>query len=113
MSIGTESVDGALVALVRGRIDSANKAAEFQGVLLDAVGAHEGPVIVDCQGLDYLASMGLRVILIGARLMAVRNAPFAVCSLSGSVAEVFNISGFDRVIQTFHSREEALAAIVG
>ena len=112
MQIGTEAVDGALVAIAQGRIDSANE-AEFQGALLDAVGAHEGPVIVDCQGLDCLTSAGLRVILIGARLMAVRNAPFAVCSLSGSVAEVFKFSGFDRVIQTFPSREEALAAIAG
>lgn len=112
MHIGTEAVGGALVVIVRGRIDSANEWG-FQSALLDAVGAHEGPVIVDCQGLDYLASAGLRVILIGARLMAVRKAPFAVCSLSGSVAEVFNISGFDRVIQTLPSREDALAAIAG
>ena len=112
MHIGTETVDDVLIATVQGRIHSAN-GAEFRRALLGAVDAHEGPVIVDCRELDYLASAGLRALLIVARRMADRNAPFAVCSLSGPVAEVFSVSGFDRVIKTLASREEAVAAVAG
>lgn len=112
MDIGTEIVDGALIAKPVGRIDGAN-ASDFERVVRTAMRGHEGPVIVDCQGLTYISSAGLRVLMMIARNVGARDAAFAVCSLSGPIAKIFQISGFDRVIATRASRDEALVALHG
>ena len=42
-----------------------------------------------------------------------RSVRFAICSLSKPVREVFEVSGFDQVIDIRPSRAEALAAVNG
>lgn len=60
-----------------------------------------------------MSSAGLRAMLLIAKALARRNMAFALCSLTGPVAEVFHISGFDRIVTTHRSRHEALAAVGG
>ena len=63
--------------------------------------------------LVYISSAGLRVILIIARSLQGENRKFAVCSLVGPVREVFEISGFDKIIQTHDTQAKAVAAVGG
>ena len=48
-----------------------------------------------------------------AKTLGQRQAKLVVCSLSASIREVFEISGFDKIITVHGSREEALAAMNG
>ena len=108
MEIKVERENGTLIALVEGRVDSAN-AREFEQVLTEAIGdAHA--VIVDFEGLSYISSSGLRVLLMVAKTLRQRSADLALCALSESIREVFEISGFDKIIQIHDTRAEALAA---
>ena len=83
---------------------------EFQAALDAAIDDSEGAVILDMERLSYISSAGLRVILLTAKSLQGRNAKFAVCSLSESIQEVFEISGFDKIISVHPSQTEALAA---
>lgn len=112
MQITTESENGVLIAEVRGRIDGTN-AGEFERAVLGAAGESEGAIVLDCENLSYISSAGLRAVLLIAKGLAQRNVAFALCSLSGSVKEVFEVSGFDRIIATLGSRTEALGAVGG
>ncbi len=56
-------------------------------------------VIVDCAGLDYVSSAGLRVFLAVARAANERSMQFYVCALIPVVRKVFEVSGFDRMIE--------------
>ena len=40
-----------------------------------------------------------------------RDAAFALCSLSGMVREVFEVSGFDKIISIHPSETEALSSL--
>ena len=110
MDIGLERQEGALVAKPEGRIDGIN-ASDFEKALRDAIDEEGGSLVVDLGGLTYISSAGLRAILLIAKLLAQRSAKFGLCSLSDPIREVFEISGFDKIVSIHGSRTEALAAV--
>ena len=110
MDIEMERQDGALIAKPEGRVDGIN-ASDFEKALRDAIDEEGGPLIVDLENLTYISSAGLRAILLIAKLLAQRNAGFGLCSLSDPIREVFEISGFDKIVSIHASRSEALAAV--
>ena len=109
MEVETERQGDTLIAKTDGRVDGAN-AREFQAALEAAIEATERAVILDMENLSYISSAGLRVILLTAKTLGNQNAKFSVCSLSDPVREVFEISGFDKIISIHASQAEALAA---
>ena len=112
MKVRTVTVDGALIVAVRGRIDGSN-AGDFERAVHAVTNCHEGPVILDYEHVDYMSSAGLRALLMIAKRVVGREASFAVCTSSEPIVDILRISGFDQVIDTFASREDALAAVRG
>jgi anti-anti-sigma regulatory factor len=49
--------------------------------------------------------------MVVAKQLKARQAPFVICELSPNVREVFEISGFDRVLRVTGTRSEALAGV--
>ncbi len=109
MEINVERENGTLIAQVAGRVDSAN-ARQFEQGLSEAIGDDRN-VIIDFGGLSYISSSGLRVLLLVAKTLRQRSAHLALCSLAGPIREVFEISGFDKIIPIHDSRAGALAAL--
>lgn len=68
-------------------------------------------MLVDLDEVRFLSSAGLRVLLRAAKVAKATNRAFALCALRPAVLEVFEISGFDRVLRTFATRDDALAAL--
>ena len=110
MKVSVSGLDKATVVEVSGRIDGAT-AKEFEESFAQNVpdGA-PGAVVCDISGVDYISSAGLRAVLVVAKRFRGLNKPFSVCGHTGSVAEVFRISGFEKIIDMHGTREEALAA---
>ena len=97
--------DGKVV--IAGRLDAAQCAAAQ--AFLDRV---EGSVTLDCARLEYISSAGLRVFLLAARSSQRSGLSFAVCSLHQPVREVFDLSGFSRVMTVQPDRSTALAQLL-
>ncbi len=112
MAVNSARENGTLIARTDGRIDGAN-AREFQVALEDAIDPSDRTVILDMENLSYISSAGLRVILMTAKTLQKQNAKFAICSLSPAIREVFQISGFDRIIPIHSSQEEAISSFKG
>ena len=110
MEIPNENVDGTLILKPTGRIDGQN-AVDFQTAIESIVSDSDKSVILELEDLVYISSAGLRVILLLAKTLKSRNAQFAMCSIAGSVKDVFDISGFGKIIATHDTREDALAAV--
>ena len=110
--IKTERQGTVLVAITEDRIDGAN-AREFQDALQAAISDDDSAVVLDLEQLKYISSAGLRVILLVAKTLQRQEKQLAVCSLLGPVREVFEISGFDKIIQTHESQSEAVATLGG
>ena len=68
-------------------------------------------MVVDLAGLSYISSAGLRAVLLTAKSLSRRSAKFALCSPSKPIREVFEISGFDKIIDIHDTREAAVSAV--
>ena len=110
MAVNSDRQNGTLIARADGRIDGAN-AREFQVALESAIDPTDSNVILDLENLSYISSAGLRVILMTAKSLQRQKAKFVICSLSASIKEVFQISGFDRIIPIHPSLDDALSAL--
>ncbi len=110
MDITTAREGVHLIVDVEGRVDGAN-AAEFQTAIEGAIQPSDQSVIVDLGEVQFIASAGLRVFLMVGRVLQKQNARLVGCSLQGPVREVFAISGFDKFVPLYDSREDALRAL--
>ncbi len=73
----------------------------------------EGEVnfIVDFEELDYISSAGLRSILVTAKKLKSTNGKLLLTKLKDVVKEVFEISGFSKIIPIYDSMDAALEQI--
>ena len=112
VELQADQIEGILVISVAGRIDGLN-AREFHDNLHREIDGFDNPVVLDLEKLSYISSAGLRSILLIAKTLQGRNARFMLCSLPGPIKEIFEIAGFDKIINVLESRSDAIAAIAG
>ena len=112
MAIQAEREGDTLVAKAEGRIDGTN-ARQFQDDLDSVIEEGDRAVILNFQDLMYISSAGIRVVLMTAKTLQRREARFALCSLSEPVREIFEVSGFDKIIPIHSSQDEAISALGG
>ena len=72
-----------------------------------------GTVVVDLTSSKFVASSGLRVLLKHAQRLSDSGGQLAVCGVNPTVAEVFSISGFDSIIDSFDDADAARHALEG
>ena len=102
-----------VVVCPQGRIDQAS-AEGFKAALgpsVSACGAGRDRLVIDMAGVEYISSVGLRVLMLASKQTKAQGAPLAVCELQPVVREIFEISRFNLVMQVFPSLREALAAV--
>jgi len=106
MQIAEHKEGATTVAALEGRLDTATAPATEEKLiaLLDA-----GGVVADMSGVRYVSSAGLRVLLKTAKQARTKGVAFSVCGLQPAVQEVFEISGFDKIIPSHPTRAAALA----
>ena len=110
VSVTTERNDDVLSADVEGRIDGSN-VVQFEEAVRTAIEDSDRAVIMDFENLVYISSAGLRAILLTAKSLQNRDAKLLLCSLSDRIREVFEISGFDKILPIHPSKAEALDSL--
>ena len=93
-----------------GRIDSSNAAAAEADVM-SKIQSGSPLLIIDLQRLDYLSSAGLRVLLLAAKACRAGGGKTVIQQASPAISEVLKISGFDKIIPMFNSRDDAINAL--
>lgn len=101
-----------VVARAAGRIDFAG-AQVLEDALRDAIAPEAGVrgIVVDLEHVDYISSVGLRVLMVASKAMRARKAVIAVASLQPVVAEIFEISRFHHVVDVRASVRDAVGAV--
>ncbi len=112
MELDFERTDGLVVINGCTRIDGSN-ARDFEKALRDIVQDDDRALLLDFEPLAYISSAGLRAILLTAKNLQKRDAGFGICRLAPPIREVFAISGFDKIIATYETKDEAIAALKG
>ncbi len=95
----------------RGRIDHASAEAFKTALGPHLAQAGPGhPLVLDLAGVDYIASVGLRVLMLASRQARAQGGTIAVAALQPLVREIFEISKFTLVFPCFASVADALAS---
>lgn len=96
---------GCQILVLRGRIDGAT-APLFEQAVLDLFDAPGCRAVLDFGAVDYISSAGLRVVLMAAKRAG--QGRLLLCALPPQVREVFEISGFLKIIEAVDGRASAL-----
>jgi anti-sigma B factor antagonist len=102
-----------VVASPVGRIDQLS-AGPFEEALLPLLpqsSISKEALVLDFSGVEYISSVGLRVLMAAAKQARAYESKIAVASLQPIVAEIFGISRFDRILDVFPSVAGALAQL--
>jgi len=99
-----------VVAVPAGQIDHPNAERLEQALapILDAAAPHRCALVLDFSRVEYISSMGLRVLLMAAKQLRAQNARIAVASLQPVVKEIFEIARFNHILEVFTDVRAAL-----
>ncbi len=109
MEIQRSKEENVTLLVLRGRLDEMATTSVEQ-VFSEILEAGAKQVLLDLEGVEYVSSSGLRVLLMLAKALQKSQGMLKLCKLSPFVAEVFEISNFIRLFDVHENRAEALAA---
>ena len=111
MDVITRHFGKVAVVAATGRVDQSSASA-LESALSPLWGNPDvASLVLDFSGIEYISSVGLRVLMIAARQMRGRRARIAVTGLQSVVAEIFAISRFNTVLEVFPTVRDALVAL--
>lgn len=93
-----------------GRIDSASS-PEFEKGVLALLQRGNSHLILDLSSVDYMASSGMRVLLLIAKKCQSAQARFVLTGLSNFVRDVLAMTGFLQYFEVFNGVDAALDAL--
>ena len=93
MNTTIEQLDGKYVATLQGEMDTA-AAAQAEEVLKPLYNSDGKDVIIDCAGLEYIASSGLRILLSILKAAKSTGSKVVLHGVSDDIKNVFKLTGF-------------------
>jgi anti-sigma B factor antagonist len=111
MEMLVEDTDrGVTNVVLRGRLDTAG--ADSIDLKFNAVAGAKRAVVVDLSNVNLLTSLGIRVLLLGARAVKSKGGKLVLLSPDANVRAVLEAAKTDTVIPIFDDRSAAIAAVL-
>lgn len=113
MDIRNKTYGDVLVLSPQGRIDHANS-EEFRRALnplIQRCSANGEHLVLDLAGVDYVSSAGLRCFMLAEKQAKSQGGTIVVAAMQPVVNEIFEISRFTLVFETFATVRDALAKV--
>lgn len=113
MQVSQERYADALVLTPVGRIDNSTTDALRADLDARIAACHKGGdrLVLDFAKVDYISSVGLRVLMLAAKKAREQDGTIVVAGLQPVVREIFEISRFNLVFQCFGTVREALGKV--
>ena len=107
----TPSLDGRIrILTLNGRLDQVSADRFHQALIphLKECSPTGNPLLLDFSGVEYISSVGLRVLILAAKQVKAQDGKIAIANLTPIVTEVFQIGRFNLVFQVFQNHDDAL-----
>ena len=98
MNTKIEEIDGKFVATLKGEMDTA-AATEAEEVLKPLYNSNGKDVIIDCSGLEYIASSGLRILLSILKGAKATGSKVVMRGMNDDIKNVFKLTGFISIFE--------------
>ena len=111
MDLGLEVTerDGWAILAVRGEVD-VYTAPRFRERLIELVSQGHHRILVDLEGVDFLDSTGLGVLVGGLKRVRSHDGELALVCTQRRILKVFEITGLTKVFSIHETVDDALAA---
>ena len=93
-----EEIDGKYVASLEGEMDTA-AAIEAEQVLKPIYNSNGKDIIIDCTGLEYIASSGLRILLSILKGAKANGSRVVMRGVNEDIKNVFKLTGFISIFE--------------
>ena len=113
MELAPESYDNVLVLTPTGRIDH-KTADSFESTFLphvDDCGARGVNIVLNLSLVDYMSSVGLRVLMAAAKTAKKLDSTIVVAGLQPTLQEIFQISRFTTLFRVFDTVRDGIAVL--
>jgi len=107
LGLDVEERDGYAVLSVRGEVD-VYTAPRFRERLIELVGEGRHRIIVDLEGVDFLDSTGLGVLVGGLKRLRSHDGDLLLVCTQSRILKVFEITGLTKVFSIFDSVDAAV-----
>ena len=98
MNAKLEEIDGKYVATLEGEMDTAAD-TEAEEVLKPLYTSDGKDVIIDCNGLEYIASSGLRILLSILKGAKANGSRVTLRGVNDDIKNVFKLTGFINIFE--------------
>ena len=110
MEINQTKIDDVPIVSVSGRIDGTTS-KDLETILNKLIDQDMSKIVLDLEGVVYISSVGLRVLLSALKKVRPNNGDVKLVSLQPFVREVFEMTGFNRLFTIHSNQSEALRGI--
>jgi anti-sigma B factor antagonist len=107
MTVEVTEYDGSAVLAVRGEVDVAT-APRLREYVVDAVTNGYRYIVIDLDGVDFLDSTGLGVLVGALKRVRTHEGELHFVCTQPRILKVFDITGLDRVLSIHTTVDEAL-----
>ena len=104
-----DRADGVSLIKVSGRMDVQGALASDKE--FNTIAEEKMNVIVDFSQVDFLASLGIRTLIVTCKALAAKGGELVLLNPQANVEKVLKSSGVDTVIPIAHSLDDALAVL--
>ena len=113
MQVSQQRYADTLVLTPVGRIDNSTTDGLRSDLNTYIAGCREGGdrLVLDFSKVDYISSVGLRVMMLAAKKVREQEGSIVVAALQPVVREIFEISRFNLVFQCFGTVRDALSKV--
>jgi anti-anti-sigma factor len=112
MDMVVDELDGGVTNVaLRGRFDT--QGAESVDLRFSVIAGSKSAVVVDLSDVDFLASLGIRVLVTSAKAVQRKGGKLVIVAPEGSVLGVLKMAGMESLIPIFPERTAAIAAFAG
>ena len=106
MKITTKDIDDVRIIYIHGHLD-ASTSPEAEKIILEHIDQEYDKIIINLENTEYMSSSGLRVILKAAKKLR-KTGTLRISNLTDIVEEIFQISGFNTILNVDATEQEAL-----
>ena len=112
LSVETADVGDVTVLYPKGFIN-AHTVRGFDGAIQKAVARQRFKIVVNCEGLAYIASAGLGAMMGAIEEIRSSGGDLRLAGLNETVRNIFEILGFNHLYRTYPSEAEAVESFRG
>lgn len=97
MDVNISNQEGKTIVCLDGRLDTSN-VEQFQQDIAPLMQGEKPNIEIDCTGMTYTSSQGLRMFLMLQKSVMSRGGKMVMIHMNPQVKEVFDITGFSNII---------------